>query len=156
MKASDILSDEAYTELKARNALHIAFVDSKRGANGWASYKPEEEPLSSRITNEELSKLEVYDFITNPPDHYLGYVHIEKDAMGYVTKKAFTTWVGDTLSTYCLLGHIWTSNLGDKRQRILFKGINGILYGGIFYLSSGDYARVKKLSRSYLKRLNII
>jgi hypothetical protein len=124
-------------ELRERNARHNAFVDTKRSRNGWASYLPSEVPVNARITNEERSTLEVYDFLSTPPDRYFLYVNPEKGVA--------TTWTGATIGRIALgpVYEVPAFGRPSTRQSIHVWAINGKEYFGTYYKSSGDYARVK-------------
>ena len=92
--------------------------------------------LPEPITNEEISAIEVYEFINDPPERYFAYIN-EKD-------KTMTTWTGDILGKVLGLWSLgWRSNFGDIRVSIEVIGINGKRYHGTFYKSAGDYCRIK-------------
>jgi len=143
VRKEDILSDAEYLELSARNDRFCRWVDN----NQIKAYKPEEVPENARVTNEERSKLEVYLFLLSPPDRYFCYIS--------EGKKSAATWMGQNLSHWCILGREWRSNMGDKRQNVIFRGINGRFYSGIYYKSSGEYARVRALSIRSVHARNI-
>lgn len=94
--------------------------------------------LPPRPTNEESSAVEVFQFKHLPPWKYFLYIN-EKLQLA-------TTWIGDKLGDvqfgrlYCSPGF---GGIGSKRQAIRIKAINGKNYYGVYYKSSGDYARVK-------------
>src|SRR5215469_13279623 len=111
----------------------MAWVDSIRGKNGWASYRPEDKPAHiPYVTNEERSALEVFEFITNPPDKYFLYID-EKNGTA-------TTWMGDMLGNVSL-GREYRDSFGGRRVPITVHGINCKKYHGTYYKSSGNYAR---------------
>lgn len=85
-------------------------------------------------TNEERSAVEVYEFVTNPPDKYFLYINC--------TKRIATTWTGDKLGDVSF-GSEYRDNFGGKRVPITVYAINGKRYHGTYYKSSGDYARIK-------------
>jgi hypothetical protein len=115
-------------------------------------------------TNAERSQLELFDFVTNPPERYFAYVTINPDGAtmpgsGIVDVPTYATatyglhrvkvgtWVGDSLnSSPVTLGAVYRSNFGDKRRSIRFVAINGHTYAGTYYQSAGDYCRLRKLS----------
>jgi hypothetical protein len=133
-----ITPDQA-ADIRTRNNALMAWVDSIRGKNGWASYRPEDKPAHvPDVTNEERSALEVFEFCTNPPDKYLLYINHEKQAA--------TTWTGE------LLGHVtfgceYRDNFGGRRVPVWIRGINGKQYHGIYFKSSGDFARIRQSKR---------
>jgi hypothetical protein len=95
---------------------------------------PSDETPPYAPSNAELSQLEVYEFVTNPPGHYFLYVKTESGRA--------TTWMGDELGTVEFRAR-WRSNFGDIRQNIRIQAINGRTYTGTYYRSAGDYARVR-------------
>lgn len=149
-KASDILTDAQYKELTERLARFTAWL-----GNRTADYL-EDCPEDCRVSNAERGKLELYQFLSDPPIAYFCYIdeYTYKERQEGAADRA-TTWLGDTLSVWLRLGHEWRSNMGDKRQYVLFKAINGRFYSGIYYKSAGDYARVKAMTVAYGHRLNV-
>ena len=122
-----------------------AWVDTKRGKNGWASYKPEEIPTSLRnVSNSERSALECYDFARDKPEEYFCYVR-KREGEPW----AVITWMGEALSIEGTVsfGHRWRSNMGDERMSVSFKGINGEWYKGFFFAGVGGYARVRRVAK---------
>jgi hypothetical protein len=88
-----VITPDQAAEIRKRNNALMAWVDSIRGKNGWASYRPEDKPADvPDVTNAERSALEVFEFCTNPPDKYFLYINREKQTAA--------TWTGD------LLGHV--------------------------------------------------
>lgn len=90
--------------------------------------------LPESPTSDEISAIEVYEFVNDIPDKYFLYVDTKKNVV--------TTWTGEKLGN-CHLGYKYTSNMGDTRQSIYVKAINGKNYSGTYFTSSGDYARIK-------------
>jgi hypothetical protein len=100
------------------------------------------------MTNEERSAIEVQEFCANPPDRYFAYVKLMPipegfhydSGLGYRHK--VTTWTGDILGN-AILGPSYRDNFGGIRHSISVKAINGKEYYGTYYLSSGDYCRLR-------------
>ena len=92
--------------------------------------------LPEACTNDQISAIEVYEFVTNPPDKYFSYIGKRVGNVGVMT-----TWTGEVLGRV-LLWNTWQSNFGDTRMSIDVWGINGIKYHGFYYKSAGDYCRV--------------
>lgn len=137
------LTESEYRELRERIDREDVWVDSIRGRNGWASYKPEDVPaeLQPMTTNEEKSAVEVHEWVANPPDRYFAYVS--------ETDRTITTWMGDLLgsitywSAYTCPGFGWKS----ERVAIRVRGTNGVNYYGTYYKSAGQYARIRRIKR---------
>lgn len=112
---------------------------------GWIgdrrSYYPSEVPQEARVSNEEISALEVYDWEANPPDKKLVYIKEIAPRHGLAT-----TWMGDTLGK-AVLGNPWVSNFGDKRVPVWVRGINGKMYYGTYFKGAGEYARLRRMKR---------
>ena len=90
-------------------------------------------------TNEERSKVEVYEWNKNKPNKYFLYINR--------TKNLATTWMGDPLGKV-VFGNEYRANFGGKRIPITVYGTNGCNYHGTYYSSSGDYARVTMMKSS--------
>jgi hypothetical protein len=130
-----VITPEQAQDIRTRNEALNKWVDSIRGKNGWASYKPEDKPADvPNVSNEERSALEVFEFVTNPPDKYFLYIR-EED-------RTATTWTGDKLGNV-LFGREYRDNFGGRRVPITVRGINGKTYHGTYYKSSGNYARIR-------------
>lgn len=145
-----MISEAQYYEIKGRLSILNAWVDTKRGKNGWAVYKPEERPtIILDVTNEERSLVEEYDWMTNPPTKYLIYItESAGSAPGLSFSARATTWTGLHLGNVIESGRMFRSNFGDVRVPINVFGTNGKMYFGTYYRSSGNYARIKMLERS--------
>ena len=141
-----IQTSEQYTELKAREARNRAFVDTKRGKNGWASYKPEEMPAGCEMTNEERSAIEVYEFERRTEaGPYFAYIGHSKgrESLGPATVSTFT---GDKLADIIDTGKPYRCpafGRSSTRQNFRARGIDGRIWSGTFYKSSGDYCRMR-------------
>jgi hypothetical protein len=96
---------------------------------------PEDRPyLPPAPTNEEISAIEVYEFVNDPPEKYLAYVNEKTMEM--------TTWTGEKLGRVGW-GRTWKSNFGDVRVSIDVDGINDARYHGTFFKSAGDYCIIR-------------
>lgn len=111
---------------------------------GDGPYKVEVVPADCRVTNDERSALEVYDFVNNPPEKYFGYVKMRTDSRFC----KMTTFTGDFLGTV-IMGREFKDNFGGTRVSIDVYGINGVKYYGFYAKSSGDYCRIKAYKSSF-------
>jgi len=91
-------------------------------------------PHANIVNNDLRGCIELYEFAQDKPKKYFLYIN-EKE------KKA-TTWNGEILGNV-FFGKSYISNMGDKRQQIDVYAINGVKYYGIYFKSSGNYARIK-------------
>jgi hypothetical protein len=134
-----MITQEQAADIRQRNDALMAWVDSIRGKNGWASYKPEDKPAHvPDVSNEERSALEVFEFCQNPPDKYFLYIR-EKDHTA-------TTWTGDVLGQVSF-GREWRDSFGGRRVPVTVRAISGLTYHGTYFKSSGDFARIRQSKR---------
>ena len=96
-------------------------------------------PYNDIVNNALRSAVEVWEFKNDPPTDYFLYVGTDAH-----------TWTGQHLGNVSF-GREYRSNFGDVRQPIDVYGINGIKYHGIFYKSTGDYARIKAYKKQAAK-----
>jgi hypothetical protein len=130
-----ITQDQA-ADIRQRNDALMAWVDSIRGKNGWAGYRPEDKPTHvPDVTNDERSALEIFEFCSNPPDKYFLYINEDKHTA--------TTWTGDVLGQVTF-GSEYRDNFWGKRQPVWVRGINGKQYHGTYFKSSGNFARIRQ------------
>jgi len=130
-----VITPEQAADIRNRNNHLMAWADSIRCKNGWASYRPEDKPADvPDVSNEERSSLEVFDFVTNPPDKYFVYLNEKTETA--------TTWTGELLGQVSF-GREYRDNSGGRRVSVTVRAINGREYFGTFYKSHGDYARIK-------------
>jgi len=91
-------------------------------------------PFAKQVNNDLRTAVEVWEFIHNPPQNYFLYIN--------ETERTATTWTGEKLGSVSF-GHVYRSNMNDKRQSVTIQAINGKTYAGTYFKSAGDYARVK-------------
>jgi hypothetical protein len=132
------------SDIRAKLDKFDAWLNTKRNKrNGWASYRPEDIPADvPRVSNDERSALEVFDFVNNPPAKYFLYIKQETNLLETWQHGRATTWTGETLGAVSF-GREWRSNMGDRRVPVTIRAINGRTYVGTYYKSTGDYARVR-------------
>jgi hypothetical protein len=136
-----MITAKQYAEFKARSERNRAWAEQFKKPNGWIVIEAHEQttcPADARITNEERSAIEVYEFCTTPPEKYFLYINAEK--------KLATTWTGDKLGDVTF-GRAYQSpgfgGFASTRVPVTIAAINGRTYHGTYFKSSGDYARVK-------------
>lgn len=145
-----MITQKRYLELKRRIQLFDAWVDTIRNPrNGAASYYPSQVPKDLiKVTNKQRSAVQAYEFVHNPPDKYVVYVKRYEISPGIADARRVTatTWTGQTLG-HGRLGPMYKcpsfGGVSSIRYPIRFKGINGRVYSGVYYSSTGDFARVK-------------
>lgn len=133
------ITREAYEHLRARLQKYEAWRDGRTAVN------TKDIPPELEVTNDERSRVEVYEFITNPPDKYFCYISEANPGV------RATTWTGQSLGSV-ILGPKYRDNFGGTRQSVHLTAINGYTYFGTYYSSSGNYARVR-MSAASKKRL---
>ena len=131
------MTETEYKAIRARIDRLNKWLDSIRDKRtGWVSYHPSEKPASvPDVSNEEISSVEVWEFIHDPPDRYCLYIN-EKKAKA-------TTWTGEKLGQV-IFGREYRDNFGGVRVPIEVFGVNGVQYYGTYYKSAGNYARIKR------------
>jgi hypothetical protein len=145
-----MLTPEQAAELRARHDRFSAWVDTRRGRNGWASYHPDDVPAELRgvaLSNDETAALELHEFERDAPEH----------VFCYVTRKPGEAWQCRTFAG----GSYGTVAVGyayrvpgfygrpSTRRSVTLNAINGWVYFGTFYESSGDYARLKRSTKRW-------
>lgn len=86
--------------------------------------------------NMARSLVEVADWCREPPTRYFAYVD--------EGSRTITTWMGHVLG-HVTFGLVWRDSFGSKRQSIRVRGTNGANYSGTYYMSSGNYCRIRKV-----------
>lgn len=110
--------------------------------------------LSKEITNEERSKIELYEFVHDPPEKYFAYY--DKP----LTK--ISNWMGVKLgdiiskSGVYEVGFRMVTGRRGRAVNVRIKGINGVTYAGTCYLDAGDYCRMKALKGQIKKNPHAI
>lgn len=141
-----MITTKRYNALKKRITRFDKWVERFRNPRtGALSYYPSDVPKNvGRVTNEMRSQVQTYEFLQNAPETYFVYVRRNVIGPGLVDRKVeVTTWAGQILG-YGRLGHRYKCGL-SQRYPIWFTAINGVKYRGIYYVSAGDYARVRKV-----------
>ncbi len=124
-----------YAGFKRRNKRYEEWSKQFLKPNGWAVIPANEKP-PVKITNEERSACEVYEWRRDKPKNYFAYVDTKTQRL--------TTWTGQNLGKIDF-GYCYTSNFGDIRQSVLIWANNGKKYQGTFYKSAGDYCRIRQV-----------
>jgi hypothetical protein len=141
-----MITESEYNKLRAK----IDHLESWRNTPQSAALSLLNRPLF-KVTNEERSAVEVYEFVHDIPERYFAYVKLhDQELLGNAQLAHnrygnLTTWTGDTLGGIYWMGREFRSNMGDKRIPIRVRGINGRSYSGTYYKSAGDYARLRLL-----------
>jgi hypothetical protein len=96
--------------------------------------------MNSRTYNLQQSKQEVEDFKQGKALTYFAYF---RDG----TQPTITTFTGDKLADVTLLGHEYKvpafGRVPSTRVNFRAKGIDGRMWAGTYYKSSGDYVRMR-------------
>lgn len=139
------ISKEEYEKLLALAQQYRAWLGTR------TSYKTEDLPENLRpFDNNARAKMELYEFVHNPPERYFLYVSA-KNGTHYGASGEATIWTGVKLGDV-QFGSTWQDNFGGTRVSVSVYAVNGYTYHGTYFKSSGDYARVKMSAKS-LKRL---
>lgn len=139
------LTTEQYRALCARANAFNAWLDTKRDRRGWASYRPEDVPATvPQISNEERGLIEIQDLHETQPERLFCYV-TRRNGPDSVEWKA-TNFPGQLLGLVLVGNAYRTPAFGrySTRRPVRLACINGLIYHGTLYESSGDYARLKR------------
>ena len=101
---------------------------------------------TTRPSGNEISALEIYEFLRDPPTHKFAY-YSSVDKGGTIH-----TFDGDVLGTIVDRGQ--TSRVfgrGPTLRHVTVRAINGFLYGGRCNLDTGTYCKLKR-GKPWLKR----
>lgn len=153
-----MITKEHYEEIKQR---YDTFWSKAREwgclkGNWWIISDEQREQLKPWSTsNEEISAMEVYEFVNTPPERYFCYIKYDREIRiadngrpytprpRYYDKMTITTWIGELLGNGYFTSRLYHSNLGDERITFTVRAINGKDYYGTFFYSAGDYGRMK-------------
>lgn len=97
------------------------------------------------VTNEEKGRLEQYEIWRDPPERLFCYIRPDTEgktghgSAGIVA----TVWTGLPLG-YGSQGPEWRDNFGGRRRSVRVT-IAGHVYSGTAFVSSGDYARPRRI-----------
>ena len=97
-------------------------------------------------TNQELSSVEVFEFANSAPKSFYAYVNKSTNSI--------ETFNGDFLGNVVFgKEHKYPAfnKTFSKRVPIKVNAINGLTYYGVWYKSSGNYARLKVCSKDSIK-----
>ena len=124
-------------EIEKRLNIESDFVKSS-GKNYLtrADQKKLERLMGGELTNEMRSAHEIFTFNNEKPEKYSVYVDFKKNVV--------TTWTGEVIGTISWSGSEYRDNFGGKRVNLDVRMNNGDLYYGTAFVSSGDYATIRK------------
>lgn len=134
------ISDKEYGKLKQNRKIYEDWAAQFKKSNGWIIIPAYEKP-PVEFTNEDRSKIEVYEWLRDQPEKYFLYID----------EKTWTaaTWMGDKLGRV-YPGKKYRDNFGGVRMSIVVYGTNKMKYYGTYYMSSGNYARIKAYSHQFV------
>lgn len=138
------LSPEEQTE-RARLRLQNDAFEKWRGRR--TCYREAEVPDLLKFTNADRSRLEVLDFMAEPPERYFAYCKTEKRSVARPSPRILylTTFTGDKLASIVWEGDDFKDNFGGTRCHFCALGVNGVKYSGTYYKSAGDYCRLRRV-----------
>lgn len=127
-----------------------------------SSYHPDEIPPDvPRVTNEQRSAVELYEFNRDKPESYFAYVRYPNRETPLVFTAArrdngpapgstveLTTWTGELMARGRVLSR-WRDNFGSIRVAIRVECVDGsgVEYSGTAFYSAGDYARIRRVKQ---------
>jgi hypothetical protein len=129
-----MVTETQYSELKSRQAIYEKWSENFKQKNGWIVIPKEATPPVT-FENEDRSKIEIYEFVTQKPARYFAYYHSGS--------RLIRNWMGEQLALVEYYSVPKVSSFGDKRVYFSARGINGIRYHGVAYVPAGDYCRMR-------------
>jgi len=139
---------EAAAKVKAADEFFSAHCETGKG--GWRSLDTKKFP-GYRDCNTERSVVEVYEFQhNNKGGGAKGYFCYWQDGNKEHPRPILTTWMGDKIADVIFWsGTPYRSGFGNsKRMSFRAKGIDGHEYSGTYYVSSGNYCRMKRIKEA--------
>ena len=125
-----------------------------------SSYHPDEIPATvPRVTNEQRSAVETYEFNRDKPESYFCYVRYPgferatpfntKTRPQYGAAVELTTWTGELLARGSI-GRAFGDNFGGTRIPLRATCVDGsgVIYSGTAFYSAGDYARIRRVKQA--------
>lgn len=102
---SHIVDATTYAALRAQVDAADTWIDTRRGRNGWASYKPEDAPdYVNAVSNGVRSHVQLYELYHFPQDIIDAYTN---------DRGQITTWPGCVIGTYRELSS-WRGAYGNR------------------------------------------
>lgn len=95
-----------------------------------------EKLMGGELTNDMRSAHEIHIFNKEKPEKYSVYIDFKKNVV--------TTWTGEVIGKISWSGSEYRDNFGGKRVNLDVRMDNGDLYYGTAFVSSGDYATIRK------------
>jgi hypothetical protein len=125
------------------DAYYDAHADTGRG--GWRSLDTKKFPEYPDV-NKEKGQVEAYEFEHNNTGAD-GYFCYWKDADATHPRATLTTWMGDKIAEVIHYSQPFRCGFGMNSRRISFqaRGTDGHTYAGTYYVSSGNYCRMKRI-----------
>lgn len=143
-----LISGQLAASIRKRCAIYEAWAEQFKQPNGWTVIPAEAVKAAPvTVTNEERGQLEQRDIWRDPPERLFCYIGPDTEgkagrgSAGIVA----TVWTGLPLG-YGGQGPEWRDNFGGRRRSVSVT-IAGYTYTGTAFVSSGDYARLKRGKR---------
>lgn len=136
--------DEFLSTSSADYAAALARVRLAEHLRGGRRSIPADDPAALACTNDDRSAVEVYEF----QHHDAGREGCFAYLFGSPPPRYLGTWLGHRLADVTWLGQPYRDGFGGLRQNLHATGIDGHSYYGTYFLSSGDYCRLRRRKRS--------
>jgi hypothetical protein len=105
------------------------------------------------VDNDMRGRVEQYELLNEKPDRVFCYVRVKpnegtagRSAIFAGQELTLTVWTGLEIGRGRIF-RVWTDNFGGRRAAFRAT-IGGRKYSGVYYFSSGDYARLNALKES--------
>lgn len=144
----ELISPQRAAGIRRRLATHEAWAEQFRKPNGWTVITAEEmKGAPVKVSNEERGLLEQFNVWRDPPERLFCYVGADELKRAGSSGIKATVWTGHPLG----FGHWSAPYRGgfNSERRSVSVIIAGYHYSGTAFVSSGDYARLKRGKRHH-------
>lgn len=149
------MAPERFRELDARltrNRIYwAAFGNHSRGGSSLSAEAQAAMPDECRISNDERGELELHHFVTEAPAQLFAYVTRDRESDAW----RCNTWPGQTYGRV-VVGRAYECPgfwHPSTRRSVTLYAVNGWVYSGTLYESSGDYARFRRTKQQHNEEL---
>lgn len=152
-----LLSPERFADLDARHTRNQIYwaVHADYGRGGASSLSADADaamPPECRISNAERGELELHAFMVEAPARLFCYVARDiSTGVGNPAPWKCVAWPGQSYGraivgpSYAVPAH----GRRSRRRAVTLYAVNGWVYSGTLYESSGDYARLRRTKRRH-------
>jgi len=132
----EVVGQQLYAEYRAKLDRANAWVDTQRGRNGWASYRPESAPdYVNAVSNDLRSHVELFELARDKPARVVAYT---------AAPNLVVNWLGVKLGTYRVRS-AWRDRHGNGRRCVVCDLPGLGRYRGLTAREDGWFIRLSRL-----------